>query len=511
MNFGSYTVTATYAGDVNHTGSSDSATITIGQAASTTTATGASFTYDGTTHTGGSAVVSGAGVVTGSAVLSYTGDQVNFGSYTVTATFAGDLNHTGSSDSATISIAKASSTTKGTGDAFTYDGTTHTGGSAVVSGVGVITGNAVLSYSGDQVDAGSYTVIATYAGDANHTGSTNSATITIGQASSTTTATGDAFTYDGTTHTGGSAVVSGAGVVTGNAVLSYSGDQVDAGSYTVTATYAGDANHTSSSGARPPSASPRLLVHDDGHWRMPSPYDGSTGTPAASAVVSGAGVVTGSAVLRSYSGETRSTPAFVYGDGDLRWRREPHRQFRTRRPSASPRPRPRRRATGHAAFTYDGTTHTGGSAVVSGAGVVTGAAVLSYTGDQVNAGSYTVTATYAGDLNHTGSSDSATISIAKASSTTKATGDAFTYDGGIHTGGSAVVIGTGVIAGSACALLLGRPGQRRFVYCDRDIPRRREPHWQLRLGHHQHRQGRCDDHSHPVQRHLRRQRALRHG
>lgn len=63
------------------------------------------------------------------------------------------------------------------------------------------------------------------------------------------TVTGGTFTYDGTTHSGGSAVVSGAGIVTGSAVLSYSGDQVNAGTYYVTAHYAGDANHTASDGA----------------------------------------------------------------------------------------------------------------------------------------------------------------------------------------------------------------------------------------------------------------------
>src|SRR4029077_6395310 len=166
--------------------------------------------YDGSTHTGGSAVVSGAGTVTGSAVLSYSGDQVNAGSYTVTATYAGDVNHTGSVGTATISIGQASSTTVATGGSVIYDGSTHTGGSAVVSGAGTVTGNAVLSYSGDQVNAGSYTVTATYAGDVNHTGSVGTATITIGQASSTTVATGDSVIYDGSTHTGGSAVVSGA-------------------------------------------------------------------------------------------------------------------------------------------------------------------------------------------------------------------------------------------------------------------------------------------------------------
>src|SRR5437773_1546037 len=134
MSFVSSSELATYAGDVNYNNQNGTAAISIAKASSTTVATGDSFTYDGSTHTGGSAVVSGAGTVTGSAVLSYSGDQVNFGTYTVTATYAGDVNHTGSSDSTTISIAKASSTTVATGDSFTYDGSTHTGGSDRKSG-----------------------------------------------------------------------------------------------------------------------------------------------------------------------------------------------------------------------------------------------------------------------------------------------------------------------------------------------------------------------------------------
>ena len=331
-------MTATYAGDANHTGSSGSATISIGQASSSVTATGGNFTYDGTTHTGGSAVVSGAGIVTGSAVLSYTGDQVDAGSYTVTATYAGDANHTGSSNSASITIGQASSSVTATGGNFTYDGTTHTGGSAVVSGAGVVTGSAVLSYTGDQIDAGSYTVTATYAGDANHTGSSNSATITIGKASSTTTATGAAFTYDGTTHTGGTAVVSGAGTVTGSAVLSYTGDQIDAGSYTVTATYTGDVNHTGSSN------SATITI-----------------------------------------GKASSTTTTV----------------------------------GAGPFTYTGSAHIGGSGTVSGAGgLSTSAASLTYsanangtgTADQTDAGAYYVTAHYAGDANHL-PSDGAAVAV----------------------------------------------------------------------------------------------------
>ncbi len=439
---GTYTVTATYAGDANHTGSSDSATITITKATSTVTATGDSFVYDGTTHTGGSSVVNGVGVVTGSAVLSYSGDQIDAGSYTVTATYAGDANHEGSSDSATVTITKATSTVTASGASFVYDGTTHTGGSSVVNGAGVITGSAVLSYSGDQVNTGSYTVTATYAGDANHTGSSDNATITITKATSSVTATGDSFVYDGTAHTGGSYTLNGGGVVTGSVLLSYSGDQVNAGTYTVTATYAGDANHTGSTDSATVTITKATSsVTATGNSFV---YDG-TAHAGGSAVVNGAGVITGAATL-TYSGDqvdagTYTVIATYLGDAN-------HTGSTDSALIAIAKATSSVTATG-AAFTYDGTTHTGGSAVVNGAGVITGAATLTYSGDQVNAGTYTVTATYAGDANHTGSSDSATVSIAKATSSVTASGDSFVYDGTTHTGGSAVVNGAGVITGAA--------------------------------------------------------------
>ncbi|MBI3864302.1 MAG: hypothetical protein HY290_20655, partial [Planctomycetia bacterium] len=75
--------------------------------------------------------------------------------------------------------------------------------------------------------------------------------ILINKASSTTTTIGAGpFTYDGSTHTGGSGTVTGAGGLSTSATsLTYSGDQVNAGTYYVTAHYAGDANHNASDGA----------------------------------------------------------------------------------------------------------------------------------------------------------------------------------------------------------------------------------------------------------------------
>jgi hypothetical protein len=180
---------------------------------------------------------------------------VNAGTYYVTAHYAGDANHSPSDGAAVaITINKAASvtTTVGAGP-FTYDGTTHTGGSGTVTGVGGLNTVATsLTYTGDQVDAGTYYVTAHYAGDANHNPSDGSAVaITINKASSTTTTVGAGpFTYDGTTHASGSGTVTGAGGLNTVATsLTYTGDQIDAGTYYVTAHYAGDVNHSSSDGS----------------------------------------------------------------------------------------------------------------------------------------------------------------------------------------------------------------------------------------------------------------------
>src|SRR6185295_4242214 len=64
VNVGTATTTATFAGDANHTGSSDSKTFAITQAPVTATAGSGSATFDGNTKSPAACVVSGA----------YTGD-----------------------------------------------------------------------------------------------------------------------------------------------------------------------------------------------------------------------------------------------------------------------------------------------------------------------------------------------------------------------------------------------------------------------------------------------------
>jgi hypothetical protein len=148
-----------------------------------------------------------------------------------------------------------------------------------------------VTYTGDQVNAGTYYVTAHYAGDANHTPSDGeSVGIVIGKAASATTTVGDGpFTYDGTTHAGGSGTVTGAGTITGTATVTYTGDQVNAGTYYVTAHYAGDANHEASDGLPVAIVINKATSSTTTVGAGPFVYDGTTHA-------GGSGTVTGPAV-----------------------------------------------------------------------------------------------------------------------------------------------------------------------------------------------------------------------
>jgi hypothetical protein len=461
INAGSYTVTASYAGDENHLGSSASASISISKAASVVTTVGAGpFTYDGTIHSGGSGTVSGVGgLSTNPTSLTYSGDQTNAGNYTVTAHYAGDANHlAGDGQAVAVTIQKAASTviTAGAGP-FTYDGTTHEGGSGTVTGVGGLSTNVTsLTYTGNQINAGSYTVTAHYAGDANHlAGDGQAVVITIQKATSTTISLGAGpFTYDGTAHSGGAGAVIGANGLNTNATsLTYTGDQTNVGTYMVTAHYAGDANHLASDGQAVAITIQKAASSVMTVGAGPVTYDGTTHM-GGSGLVTGDGGLNTAATTLTYVGDqinagTYFVVAHFAGDANhLASDGAPVAILIQKAATITV-------TVGAGPFTYDGNAHTGGSGTVSGdGGLNTTATSLNYTGDQTNAGSYTVTAHYAGDSNHLASDGEAvTITIQKATSTVTTVGAGpFTYDGTTHSGGSGTVTGTGGLNTTATSL-----------------------------------------------------------
>jgi hypothetical protein len=143
-----------------------------------------------------------------------------------------------------------------TDPAPTYDGSPHSA-TAVAKGVGGanVSGNFTFTYDGSATAPTnaktSYAVVATFTStDPNYTGATGIGTLTINKAPSVTViGTGYTSIYDGLPH-GVSASVTGVGGLNQSVPVSYnpgaSTTPVNPGTYTATATYAGDANHLGS-------------------------------------------------------------------------------------------------------------------------------------------------------------------------------------------------------------------------------------------------------------------------
>ncbi|MFD8095548.1 beta strand repeat-containing protein [Streptomyces malaysiensis] len=230
---GTHAVTATYEGNGDVAGSTDSGTVTVGQGASTTSVTvtpaspvcGETITIcaqvtvvppSTCTPTGTvTFVISGGPTLTGT--LDATGQacvttsDIPVGTHTVTATYAGDGDVMGSTATTPVTVNQASSTTALTitppspscGQSVTLcaqvtttpPGTcTPTGtvtftvaGGPTLTGTLDATGQACVTTSA--IPVGTHAVMATYSGDTGVAGSGDTGSVTVGQGVSTTTLT----------------------------------------------------------------------------------------------------------------------------------------------------------------------------------------------------------------------------------------------------------------------------------------------------------------------------------
>jgi hypothetical protein len=240
-NAGTATASASFAGDANHNSSSDSKTFTISAAPSTTVVTcPTNVTYNGSTQTPCSASVSGAGGLSQVLTVNYI-NNTNAGTATASASFAGDANHNSSSDSKNFTIDQAASTTTVTCPAsVTYNGSAQTPCSALATGVGGLSQALTVSYV-NNTNAGSATANASFAGDANHTGSNGTKNFTINKALPTLTVTGGSYLFDGNSHPA-TATAKGIGgvVIMGSFSFTYNGSAtapVNVGTYSVSASF----------------------------------------------------------------------------------------------------------------------------------------------------------------------------------------------------------------------------------------------------------------------------------
>src|SRR5207249_9077593 len=251
---------ATYAGDANHTGSTGTGSFTIGPASSTVTVTctaGAPYTYTGSAQTPCTAAATGVGMspVDVSGSLSYA-NNIAAGAATAAASWAGDLNHTGSTGTGGFAIGQAASAVTVTcpAAARTYTGWPIEPCTAAATGAGGLNvGVTPVTYTSN-TNVGTAGASTTYGGDANHFGSTGTGSFAIGKAASSTVVTFEAapYTYRGTAFTA-TAQVSGVGGLDAAVAVVYTGDCTNvtgANGCTATALYAGDPNHDGSTDAK---------------------------------------------------------------------------------------------------------------------------------------------------------------------------------------------------------------------------------------------------------------------
>ncbi|WP_412469180.1 MBG domain-containing protein [Pedobacter sp. KLB.chiD] len=439
INAGTYTVTATIVqpnyGDILKT-----ATLTINKSASTDPGSGintitfadGSFTYDGTAKS-----IFAANLPTGATVTYAGNDQINAGTYTVTATIT-QANYGDIVKTATLTINKSASTDPNSGintitfadGSFSYDGTAKSIFAANLPA------GATVTYSGnDQINVGTYTVTATIV-QPNYGDIVKTAMLTINKAISTDPGSGinaitfadGSFTYDGTAKS-----IFAANLPAG-ATVTYSGnDQINAGTSTVTATITqanyGDIVKTATltinkSASTDPNSGINTITFADGSFT----YDGTAKSIFAANLPAGA-TVTYSGNDQINAGTSTVTATIVQPNyGDI-----VKTAMLTINKAISTDPGSGINAITFAdgSFTYDGTAKS-----IFAANLPAGATVTYSGNDQINAGTYTVTATIT-QANYADVVKTATLTINKAISTNPGSGinaitfadGSFIYDG----------------------------------------------------------------------------------
>ena len=448
---GTVTASYSYVGDANHSASSDSQDFDITQATSTTTVTcPASVTYTGSAQEPCTVTVTGAGGLSLTPDPDYTAN-IAVGTVTASYSYVGDANHSASSDSQDFDITQATSTTTVTCPAsVTYTGSAQEPCTVTVTGAGGLSLTPDPDYTAN-IAVGTVTASYSYVGDANHSASSDSQDFDITQATSTTTVTCPAsVTYTGSAQEPCTVTVTGAGGLSLTPDPDYTAN-IAVGTVTASYSYVGDANHSASSDSQDFD-----ITQATSTTTVTCPasvtYTGSAQEPCTVTVTGAGGLsltpdpdytanIAVGTVTASYSyvGDANHSASSDSQGFDIT------QATSTTVVTFEPGP-----------YTYRGFWFTA-TAVVTGAGGLSQSVPVVMSGDCVNvttADGCTATATFEGDANHAGSTDSKSITIAKADAVCTVTGYTGTYDGAAHgaTGSCLGVAGqvpTGGIAAAA--------------------------------------------------------------
>jgi uncharacterized delta-60 repeat protein len=309
---GTHSITASYSGDANFSGSTSTAiTQTVYKAVSSValaggpnpsvygqpvifTATVSAVAPGAGTRTGSVAFKDGATTISGVtinasgvATLSYSG--LSIGTHSITASYSGDGNFSGSTSSAVSQVVNQAATTTTVissanpsvfGAAVTFSATvsavspgagTRTGtvtfmDGAATLGTGAVNASGVATFSTSSLAQGSHTITAVYGGDVNFTGSTSAVlnqnvrkpTTTVVSSSANPAVVGQNVIFSATISPSSGPVPTGTvtfkdgasalgtGTVNGSGVAALSTSGLALGNHSITAVYGGDNNYVGS-------------------------------------------------------------------------------------------------------------------------------------------------------------------------------------------------------------------------------------------------------------------------
>lgn len=257
---GSYAVVASL-NNANYRADNATGALTINKAAPVVTATGNTCTYSGSPCTGIGSATGVDGADLGAVTLTYTPGSsapINAGSYSVVASIAETANHTaGSSAAVSVTINKATPTISVIvpSSAVTYDGNAHpaTGFAYGVGGAGdALTPAVSFTYNGSSnapVNAATYAVAASFAGNDNYLPAVNNSTsIIISQAAAAINVSGYTGVYDGQAHraTGSATGVQGENLTS---LLDLGSSFTDAPGGAANWSFAGNTNYAPANGS----------------------------------------------------------------------------------------------------------------------------------------------------------------------------------------------------------------------------------------------------------------------
>ena len=309
-------------------------------------------------------------------------------------------------------------------ETFTYNGNPHAGSATVIGVQNESLTPVNIAYKDSSnnllttppVNAGTYSVAARFAGNANYNQKQSaSVPLIIKQASALISVTQYTVTYDGNPHTatGSAHGVESSSPVDLIALLHLVGTtHTDAGTYASDPwTFDGNINYLAANGTVSDT-----IIKADSTTTVTCPaivtFDGNPQTPCT-AIATGAGglsvPVTVTYSANTYAGAATATANYL-GDTNHNPSNDSKTFVINKAPSSTV-------ITCPASVTYDGTAQMPCSAVATGVAGLNASVSVTYA-NNTNAGTATANATYPGDANHLTSSDSKTFVINQAVSST---------------------------------------------------------------------------------------------